>query len=58
MLRHCAPLLSLRVTVFFYIFYARDLGSAAALHGPVGFLSFAIVVQTGNVLNRNPALLI
>ena len=39
-------------------FFARDLGSAAALHGPVGFLSFAIVVQTGNVLNRNPALLI
>ena len=39
-------------------FLARDLGSAAALHGPVGFLSFAIVVQTGNVLNRNPALLI
>ena len=39
-------------------FFARDLGSAAALHGLVGFLSFAIVVQTGNVLNRNSALLI
>ena len=34
---HFAPVLSLRVTVFIYIFFARDLGSAAALHGLVGF---------------------
>ena len=31
------PVLSLRVTVFIYNFFARDLGSAAALHGLDGF---------------------
>ena len=44
--------------MFFYSSFARDLGSAVALHGPVGFLSFAIVVQNVNVLIRNLALLI
>ena len=51
MLCHRAPLLRLRVTEFFYSSFARDLGSVVALHDPVGFLSFAIVVQTVNELN-------
>ena len=58
LVRHCAPVLSLRVTVFIYIFLQEILALLLHCMALLVSLSFAIVVQTGNVLNRNSALLI
>ena len=43
--------------MFFYSSFGSEQDPAIALRGPVGSLSFAIVVQTVNMLNQNQALI-